>query len=248
MGKLLDFYPQRARVVRGDAEVEVPTEQLALDDVVIVRPGERIAVDGVVVRGRSAVDQAVLTGESMPVDKGEGDPVYTGTVNQFGRLEIRALKLGAETTLGQVIRLLAGAQRHRAPIERTADAYARRFLPIVLGIAGLVCVGTNGLVLWQWISAGGGFPALDVMPALAVLVVACPCALVLATPAAVLAATARLAQRGVLVKGGAAIEGLARLTQSPLIRPGRSPRASPSSATLSRSVVTARMERPSRRA
>ena len=132
IGKLLDFYPRTARVIRGDAEVEIPTEQLAVGDRVVVRPGERIGVDGMVVRGRSAVDQAVLTGESMPVDKGEGDPVYTGTVNQFGRLEIRAEKLGAETTLGQVIRLLADAQRHRSPLERTADRYARRFLPAVL--------------------------------------------------------------------------------------------------------------------
>ncbi len=210
MGKLLDFYPRKARVLRGDDEVEVPTEQLVVGDVVIVRPGERIAVDGTVVRGRSAALEAVLTGESMPVDKGEGDPVYTGTVNQFGRLEIRALKLGSETTLGQVIRLLSESQRHRAPIERTADRYARRFLPIVLGLAAIVFLATNGLALARWITSGGANPVLDVMPALAVLVVACPCALVLATPAAVLAATARLAQRGVLVKGGSAIEGLAR--------------------------------------
>jgi Cu+-exporting ATPase len=211
MGKLLDFYPQTARVLRDDVEVEVPTDQLAVDDVLIVRPGERIAVDGTVIRGRSAVDQAVLTGESMPVDKGEGDPVYTGTVNQFGRLEIRALKLGAETTLGQVIRLLADSQRHRAPIERTADRYARRFLPIVLGLAAIVFVATNGIALGRLIASGAAVAMgpLDVMPALAVLVVACPCALVLATPAAVLAATARLAQRGVLVKGGSAIEALA---------------------------------------
>jgi len=210
MGTLLDFYPQTARVLRDNAEVEVPAEQLVVGDVVVVRPGERIAVDGTVVRGRSAALEAVLTGESMPVDKGEGDPVYTGTVNQFGRLEIRALKLGAETTLGQVIRLLTDSQRHRAPIERTADRYARRFLPVVLGLAALVFLATNGLALGRWITAGGASPAFDVMPALAVLVVACPCALVLATPAAVLAATARLAQRGVLVKGGTAIEGLAR--------------------------------------
>ncbi len=210
MGGLLDFYPRKARVLRGDAEVEVPTEELVVGDVVIVRPGERIAVDGTVLRGRSAVEEAVLTGESMPVDKGEGDPVYTGTMNQFGRLEIRALKLGAETTLGQVIRLLSESQRHRAPIERTADRYASRFLPVVLGLAAIVFLATNGLALVRWITSGGANPVLDAMPALAVLVVACPCALVLATPAAVLAATARLAQRGVLVKGGSAIEGLAR--------------------------------------
>ena len=210
IGKLLDFYPRTARVIRGDGEVEVPTEQLAVGDRVVVRPGERISVDGLVLGGRSAVDQAVLTGESMPVDKCEGDPVYTGTVNQFGRLEIRANKLGTETTLGQVIRLLADAQRHRSPLERTADRYARLFLPAVLVIAAVVLVGTNGPAIWRAIGIGAA-PAIDLMPALAVLVVACPCALVLATPAAVLAATARLAQRGVLVKGGAAIEGLARV-------------------------------------
>jgi Cu+-exporting ATPase len=210
IGKLLDFYPRTARVIRGDAEVEVATEALAIGDRVVVRPGERISADGVVLAGRSAVDQAVLTGESMPVDKGEGDPVYAGTFNQFGRLEIRADKLESETTVGQVLRLLAQAQQNRSPLERTADRYARLFLPVVLAIAVIVLVATNGLALGRWIGTGT-ISAIDGMPALAVLVVACPCALVLATPAAVLAATARLARRGVLVKGGAAIEGLARV-------------------------------------
>jgi Cu+-exporting ATPase len=210
IGSLLDVYPRTARVLRDESEIEIPTELLALGDLVVVRPGERIGVDGTVVRGRSAVDQAVLTGESMPVDKGEGDPVYTGTVNQFGRLEVRAEKLGAETTLGQVLRLLAEAQRHRSPLERTADLYARRFLPAVLIAAAVVFLATNGAGLWRWIS-GGTTQAIDVLPMLAVLVVACPCALILATPAAVLAATARLARRGVLVKGGAAIEALAQV-------------------------------------
>jgi P-type Cu+ transporter len=210
IGKLLDFYPRIARVIREQAEVEIPTEQVKVGDRVVVRPGERITVDGVVMRGRSAVDQAVLTGESMPVDKGEGDPVYTGTVNQFGRLEIQADKLGHQTTLGQVIRLLADAQRHRSPLERTADRYARLFLPAVLSVASLVFLGTNAPTIWRWLMTGPA-PAIDFLPTLAVLVVACPCALVLATPAAVLAATARLARRGVLVKGGAAIEALARV-------------------------------------
>ncbi len=181
IGKLLDFYPRTARVLKGDAEVEVSIDQLATGDVIAVLPGERIGVDGTVVRGRSAVDQAVLTGESMPVDKGDGDPVYTGTVNQFGRLEIRADKLGAESTLGQVVRLLADAKRHRSPIERTADRYARRFLPAVLTVAAVVFLATNGPALVQAVT-GGTWPTIDLMPTLAVLVVACPCALVLATP------------------------------------------------------------------
>ena len=153
----------------------------------------------------------MLTGESLPVDKGEGDPVFTGTVNQFGRLEVRAEKVGAETTLGQVIRLLAEAQRHKSPLERTADRYARLFLPAVLAAALARLPGDErrrALVGW-WRT--GAAPAIDLMPTLAVLVVACPCALILATPAAVLAATARLARRGVLVKGGAALERLARV-------------------------------------
>ncbi len=149
IGSLLDVYPRTARVIRDGVEIEVASEQLAVGDRVIVRPGERIAVDGSVLAGRSAVDQAVLTGESMPVDKGEGDPVFTGTINQFGRLEVRAEKLGTETTLGQVIRLLAEAQQHRSPIERTADRYARSFLPAVLIAAAAVFLATNGLVLWR---------------------------------------------------------------------------------------------------
>jgi Cu+-exporting ATPase len=208
--KLLEYRPTTARVVRDGQEVEIAAEALAVGDRIVVRPGERIAADGVVVAGRSAVDQAVLTGESLPVDKGEGDPVYTGTFNQFGRLEVQAEKVGAETTLGQVIRLMARAQSQRSPLERTADRYARYFLPAVLIAAALVFLGTNAGPLWRW-GRTGEIPKIDLMPVLAVLVVACPCALILATPAAVLAATARLARRGVLVKGGAALERLARV-------------------------------------
>jgi Cu+-exporting ATPase len=208
--KLLEYRPRTARVIRDDEEVEVAAEALRVGDHLVVRPGERIAADGVVVTGRSAVDQAILTGEGLPVDKGEGDPVYTGTVNQFGRLEIRAEKVGTQTTLGQVIRLLAEAQRNKSPLERTADKYARMFLPAVLAASTVVFLITNAARLWAW-SRTGVAPAIDLMPTLAVLVVACPCALILATPAAVLAATARLARRGVLVKGGAALERLAKV-------------------------------------
>ena len=212
--KVLEYRPRTARVLRGPdddpRELEIPVEGLALGDRVVVRPGERIAADGVVLSGRSAVDQAVLTGESLPVDKGEGDPVYTGTYNQFGQLVLRVEKLGEQTTLGQVIKLLAEAQGKKSPLERTADRYARLFLPIVLTAALVVFLGTNASALWSW-RQSGRIPMFDVMPALAVLVVTCPCALILATPAAMLAATARLARRGVLVKGGAAIEQLARV-------------------------------------
>ena len=208
---LFDLRPRLARVLRDGQEVEVEAASLAPGDVIVVRPGERIAADGTVVEGRSAVDQAALTGESMPVDKGEGDPVFTGTLNQFGRLVIRADKVGAETTLGRVVRLLAEAQKDRSPIERTADRYARRFLPAVLLAAAVVFAITNATSLYRRAAGSTDPRPIDVMPTLAVLVVACPCALILATPAAVLAATARLARRGVLVKGGAALERLAKV-------------------------------------
>ncbi len=207
--KLLDYRPRTARVVRDGQEVEIDAGSLFVGDVLVVRPGERIAADGSVVAGRSAVDQAILTGEGLPVNKGPGDPVYTGTFNQFGRLEVRAERVGMETTLGRVIRLLADARTRRSPLERTADRYARLFLPAVLAATAVVFLGTNAASLWERTQGITSRP-IDVMPALAVLVVACPCALVLATPAAVLAATARLARRGVLVKGGAALERLAR--------------------------------------
>ncbi len=208
--KLLEYRPRTARVLRDGEEVEIPAEGVAVGDFLVVRPGERIAADGTVSAGRSAVDQAILTGESLPVDKGEGDPVSAGTINQFGRLEVRVEKVGAQTTMGRVIRLLTDAQKQKAPLERTADRYARLFLPAVLTAATVVFLFTNATGLWTWVR-GGARPIVDVMPSLAVLVVACPCALVLATPAAVLAATARLARRGVLVKGGAALELLAHI-------------------------------------
>ena len=196
--RLFDQTPRVARVRRDGVEVEVPAHQVAVGDLVVVRPGERIPVDGPVVAGRSAVDQAALTGESAPVDKGEGDPVFTGTVNQFGSLEVRADRVGHETTLGQVLRLVAEAQKHKAPLHRTADRYARYFLPVVEVVAGLTLL-TGYLAGWPdtWSRA------------VAVLVVACPCALILATPAAVLASMAWLARHGVVIKGGAALERLA---------------------------------------
>ncbi len=208
---LFDLRPRTARVLRDGVEVEVEAAGLAVGDRLVVRPGERIAADGTVIEGRSAVDQAALTGESMPVDKGMGDPVFTGTVNRFGRLVVRADRVGSETTLGRVVRLLAESQRNRSPIERTADRYARRFLPAVLLAASVVFAITNAAPLYRRATGSGDSRPIDAMPALAVLVVACPCALVLATPAAVLAATARLARRGVVVKGGAALERLAKV-------------------------------------
>jgi Cu+-exporting ATPase len=197
--RLIDQTPRVARVRRDGDEREIPVAQVVAGDVVIVGEGERVPVDGPVLVGRSSVDQSALTGESMPVDKGVGDPVFTGTLNQFGRIEVKAEKVGHESTLGQVLRMVADAQHRKAPIEREADRLARYFLPVVEVVAGLTVLA-GYLLKWPdtWSRA------------VAVLVVACPCALILATPAAVLAAMAWLARHGILIKGGAALERLAR--------------------------------------
>ena len=196
--RLLDQTPRTARVRRDGIEIEVPAEAVIVGDLVVVRPGEKVPVDGPVASGRTTVDQSALTGEPIAVDKGPGDPVYSGTLNQFGAIEVVAAKIGHETTLGQVLRLVAEAQRRKAPLERAADRLARYFLPVVETVAGLT------LLLGYWF----GWP--DVwFRTVAVLVVACPCALILATPAAVLASMAWLARHGVLIKGGAALERLA---------------------------------------
>ncbi len=196
--RLLDQTPRTARVRRDGVELEIPVIEVTVGDCVLVGEGERVPVDGPILLGRSSVDQSALTGESMPVDKGVGDQVFTGTVNQFGAIEVRAEKVGHESTLGQVLRMVAEAQHRKAPIERTADRYARYFLPIVEVVA-LATVIAGYVFRWPdtWSRA------------VAVLVVACPCALILATPAAVLASMAWLARHGILIKGGAALERLA---------------------------------------
>ncbi|MBX6313785.1 MAG: heavy metal translocating P-type ATPase, partial [Isosphaeraceae bacterium] len=196
--RLFDQTPKTARVRRDGEEREVPIAQVVVGDLVIIRPGERVPVDGPVLSGRSSVDQAALTGEPIPVDKGPGEPVYAGTVNQFGVLEVRAERVGHETTLGQVLHLVAEAQHRKAPLQRAADRYARYFLPVVEVVAALTLVVGYAL----------GWP--DVWDrAVAVLVVACPCALILATPAAIMASMAWLARHGIIIKGGIALERLA---------------------------------------
>ena len=208
--RILELRPRTVRVRRDDREVELPIEEARVGDVVLVRPGERVGVDGTVLEGRSAVDQSTLTGESIPVDKAAGETVYAGTLNQFGALAIRADEVGDDTTLGHVIQLVAQAQQHKARVERTADRMARIFLPLVLFLAALTFVVSNYSAIDAWFA---GVPAhWTWMPTLAVLVVACPCALILATPAAVMAALAWLAKRGVLIKGGVALERLAGVT------------------------------------
>jgi Cu+-exporting ATPase len=198
LGRLVDQTPRTARVRREGQELEIAARDVLVGDLVVIRPGERIPVDGRIESGRSTVDQSALTGESIPVDRGPADPVFTGTLNQFGMVEVRAEKVGRETTFGQVVQLVSRARLRKADLERVADRLARYFLPAVEIAAGLTLLA-GYLLGWA-----------DVWTrAVAVLVVACPCALVLATPAAMLASMAWLARQGVLIKGGYALERLA---------------------------------------
>ena len=186
----------------------------------MVKPGARVPADGVVVEGRSSLDVSALTGESLPAEKGPGDEVLAGSLNQLGALTIEARRVAEHTVVGRVIELTAKALKDKAPIERTADRLARWFLPAVLALAAVTFVGALTVEsFWGRDKDGGRLPFYDatqtsavgesVPPALAVLVVACPCALILATPAAILAALGRLAGTGVLLKGGSALERLA---------------------------------------
>ncbi|MBI5761074.1 MAG: cation-translocating P-type ATPase family protein [Planctomycetales bacterium] len=200
--RIIQLCPSIAHVLRDGRELDVLVRDVAIGETVVVRPGERIPVDGQVLSGRSAVDESALTGESLPVEKDVGGAVFAGTLNQFGWLTICVDRVGEATTFGQVIRLVREATTRKAPIERTADRLARYFLPVVLTAAALTLIG--------WRIKSGSWAA-GWMPALGVLVVACPCPLVLATPSAVMAALAWLARRGVVIKGSAALERLATI-------------------------------------
>jgi Cu+-exporting ATPase len=186
----------------GGTERRVPVEQLAVGDLFVVRPGEKVATDGVVVEGRSAVDQSLLTGESVPVEKAPGDEVAGASVNAGGRLVVRATKVGADTALAQIARLVTEAQSGKAPVQRLADRVAAVFVPVVIAIAA----GT--LVAWL---ATGADAAEAMTAAVAVLIIACPCALGLATPTALLVGTGRGAQLGLLIKGPEVLESTRRV-------------------------------------
>jgi Cu+-exporting ATPase len=185
--------PRVARVERDGAEVEVPVEELRPGDVVVVRPGGQVPVDGVVVGGQATVDQAAITGESMPVEAGAGTTVFAASIVRLGMLRVRATRIGADTTFGRVVRLVEEAEAHRAEVQRAADRFATWYLPAVLAIALLTfLIGRNPLA------------------AAAVLVVACSCAFAMATPVAMLASIGNAARRGLVIKGGKYVEALAR--------------------------------------
>jgi Cu+-exporting ATPase len=217
--ELMALRPARARVVRDGVESEVPVEQVVVGDEIVVRPGERVPVDGVVVQGRSTLDESVLTGESMPVEKGPGDLVVGATVNRTGAFRFRATRVGADTALAQVIRLVREAQGSKAPIQRLADRVSAVFVPAVVAIA-LVTMA----VWWLWVGAGFA-PAL--IRLVAVLVIACPCALGLATPTAVMVGMGRGARMGILFRSPEALERVRSLEVVVLDKTGTITRGEP---------------------
>lgn len=192
---LMSLAPDKARVVRDGTEKEVVVEELVVDDMVIVRPGERVPTDGVVSAGTSEVDQSAITGESMPILKEAGDDVFGGTMNQLGALEIRVTRVGGDTTLARIVQLVMAAQQEKPPIERIADRFAAWFTPAMLTLAAVV-----------WGCTG------EVLRAVTVLVVACPCAMVIATPTAVVAGIGNAARKGILIRGGSVLEQIGSLT------------------------------------
>ncbi len=197
--KLMALQAAKARVVRGGVETETPVEEVTAGDTVIVRPGESLPVDGTVLEGRSAVTESALTGESMPVDKQPGDRVFAGTLNGTGALTFRAESVGQETVLAKIIAFVERAQGTKAPVARLADRIAAYFVPAVLTAAAATFA--------VWYALGGGDPLRTALVnAVAVLIIACPCAMGLATPTAIMVGIGRGAERGILIRSGAAIE------------------------------------------
>ena len=208
---LLEFGAKEARVLRNGEEVLVPVEQLQPGDVFVVRPGEKVATDGVVVDGASAVDQSMLTGESVPVEVAADDDVAGATVNTYGRITVRAVRIGADTALAQIAKLVAEAQAGKAPIQRLVDRISGVFVPVVIAIALATLAG------WLLVDgdAGAAFTA-----AVSVLIIACPCALGLATPTALMVGTGRGAQLGIVIKGPEVLEQTRRISTVMLDKTG----------------------------
>ena len=203
IARLMDLSPKTATVLRDGQEVTIPTQEVQVGDLLLIRPGSSLPVDGVVVGGTSSVDESPLTGESIPVDKGEGDRVMSGCLNGAGMLTVRATQVGQDTTLSQMIALVEEAASSKAPISRLADRVAGIFVPVVMGIALLTAL--------VWLVSGHTV-AQALTSAVAVLVISCPCALGLATPVAIMVGTGVGAQNGILIKSAQALEQLGKVT------------------------------------
>ncbi|MEW6117933.1 MAG: cation-translocating P-type ATPase [Nitrospirota bacterium] len=192
--ELIELAPKTARVKRGNYEVEVPVEEVRRGDVVVVKAGEKIPVEGIIISGRGSVNQAPITGESIPVEKREGDQVYAATINQLGILFIKVTHTGEDTTYARIIKLVEEAESSKAKVQRVADRFAAYFTPAILTIAVLVFIATRNITY-----------------SIAVLVVACPCTVAIATPLAMVASMGKAAKRGIIIKGGLHLESLAKV-------------------------------------
>ncbi len=192
--KLISLFPVKARVITDGEERTVPAESIKADDILRILPGETVPADGVIIKGSSSIDQSLLTGESLPIDKAEGDAVYCGTINRFGAIDIRATGVGEDSTLTKLIRLATEAENKKAPTERIADKWASILVPVALLLAVIA-----------------GLVRQDLITAVTILVVFCPCALVLATPTAIMAAVGQATKHGVIIKSGEALEKMGKV-------------------------------------
>ena len=210
---LLGLQAKTARVIRDNVEQDIAIENVVAGDIIIVRPGEKIPVDGVIVEGTSTVDEAMLTGESIPVDKNIGDQVVGATINKFGVFKFKATKVGKETVLAQIVQIVEAAQGSKAPIQRFADVVSGYFVPTVVSVAVLTFMG------WYFIFDAGNF-SRAVVNFTAVMVIACPCALGLATPTSIMVGTGKGAENGILIKGAEHLENAHRITTVVLDKTG----------------------------
>jgi Cu+-exporting ATPase len=199
--KLLDLKPQTARVIRDSSEIEIPAEMVMVEEIVVVRPGEKIPTDGIVVEGHSSIDEKMITGESVPIEKTVGDEVIGGTINKVGSFRFRAIRVGADTTLNQIIKMVEEAQTSSSNIQRLADKVASYFVPAVISVAFFSAIG--------WVLFGNYTMAL--LSFVAVLIIACPCALGIATPAALMVGVGKGAELGILIRGGEYLERAEKL-------------------------------------
>lgn len=195
--KLMGLQPKTAKVIRDGKEVDIPIEKVEIGDIIVVRPGERIPVDGIIVEGNSAVDESMITGESIPVDKSKGDEVIGATINKYGTFKFEATKVGKDTVLSQIIKLVEDAQGSKAPVQRLADKISGIFVPVVVAIAVVTLLAFT--LIKRDFNTG-------LINAVAVLVIACPCALGLATPTAIMVGTGKGAEKGILIKSGEHLE------------------------------------------
>ena len=210
---LMGLQAKTARVVRGNQELDLPVEEVVVGDSIVVRPGEKVPVDGVILEGTSTLDESMLTGESLPVDKKAGDLVVGATINKFGAFKFQATKVGKDTALAQIVRIVEEAQGSKAPIQRFADVVSGYFVPIVAGIAVLT------FLVWYFVLDPGNFTRA-LINFTAVMVIACPCALGLATPTSIMVGTGKGAENGILIKGAEHLENAHRLTTIVLDKTG----------------------------